>query len=115
MQLADLAVKKALNAGATEAEAYVQRTNTVLVTFAEKIENLKTVESTGIGLRVAVGKKTAIYASSILDEEEIHNVALKAVKIARVAPEDSHWKNFNKRFAKTPVEGCYDKKLENPD
>lgn len=115
MQLADLAVKKALNAGATEAEAYVQRTNTVLVTFAEKIENLKTVESTGIGLRVAVGKKTAIYASSILDEEEIHNVALKAVKIARVTPEDSHWKNFNKRFAKTPVEGCYDKKLETPD
>lgn len=115
MELADLAVKKALNAGATEAEAYVQRTNTIFATFADKIENLKTVESTGIGLRVAIGKKTAIYSTSVLDEKEISEVSMRAVKIAKVTSEDSHWNHFNKKFAKTSVEGCYDKRLENPD
>jgi predicted Zn-dependent protease len=83
MELAELAVKKALSAGATEAEAYVQRVNNVSVTFQDKIENMKTVESTGIGLSVAVGKKTAIYSTSILDEKEIDEAAKKAVKIAR--------------------------------
>lgn len=115
MELADLAVKKALSAGATEAEAYAQRVSGIFVTFKDKVESLKTVESTGIGLSVAVGKKTAIYSTSILDENEISDAAVRAVKIARVAPEDSRWKHFNKKFDKTPVEGCYDKKLENPD
>jgi PmbA protein len=115
VELADSAVKKALSAGATEAEAYVQRINNVSVTFQDKIENIKTVESTGIGLSVAVGKKNAIYSTSILDEKEIDEAAKKAVKIAKVASEDSRWKHFNKQFGKTSVEGCYDKKLENPD
>jgi predicted Zn-dependent protease len=103
LELADLAVKKALSAGATEAEAYVQRTNNVFVTFEDKIENLKTVESTGIGLSVAIGKKSAIYSTSILNENEIHEAALRAVKIARVASEDPHWKHFNRKFSKTRV------------
>jgi PmbA protein len=115
MEVADSAVKKAIRAGATEAEAYVQRTNTVFVTFTDRIESLKTVESTGIGLRVAVGKKIAVHSTSVLSQEEMDEVSLNAVKIARVAPEDSRWKYFNKDFGKTPVEGCYDKNLQNPD
>jgi len=115
MELADLAVKKALKLGATEAEAYLQRTNTIFVTFVDKIETMKTVESTGMSLRIAVGKKTAIYSTSILDEKEIIGASAKAVKIAKVASEDSRWKHFNKKFGKTSVERCYDKKLENPD
>lgn len=115
MELADLAVEKALKAGATEAEAYAQRTNTLFVTFTDKVENLKTVESTGIGLRVAVGKKTAICSTSLLGKTEIDELSVRAVKIAKVASEDSLWKHLNKKFATTPVEGCYDKKLESPD
>jgi PmbA protein len=115
MELADVAVKKTLKAGADEAEAYVQRTNTIFVPFGDRIENVKTVESTGISLRAAIGKKTAIYSTSILDEKEITEVSTRAVKLAKVAPEDSQWRHFNKRFSRTPVEGCYDKKLEDPD
>jgi PmbA protein len=112
LAIADEAVKKALKAGASEAEAYVQRTNTVFVTFTDKVENLKNVESTGVGLRVAVGKRTAMCSTSVLSDDDFDAVAGRAVKIARVAPEDSSWRGFNKKFGRTTVEECYDKKLE---
>jgi PmbA protein len=115
MELADVAVKKALTAGATEAEAYLEKSNTVFVTFADKIESFKAVESVGIGLRVAVGKKTALYSTSILDGREIEEVSRRAVGIAKVAADDPRWKHFNREFGRTSVEGCYDKELEQPD
>ena len=115
MEFAELTVKKALGIGATEAEAYVQKVRTIRVEFSETIENFKTVESIGMNLRVALGKKTAMYSTSILDESEISEAAAKAVKIAKVAPEDPHWKHMNKKFGKASAEGCYDSTLENLD
>jgi PmbA protein len=111
----ELAVKKALSRGATEAEAYVQRARTIRVEFSEEIENFKTVESVGMNLRVALGKKTAMYSTSILEESEIRDAAAKAVKIAKVAPEDPHWKHLNRKFGKASAEGYYDSTLENLD
>ena len=113
MELAELAVKKAVSQGATEAEAYMQKTKSILIGFSDTVENFKVVESIGIGLRVVLGKRIAMYSTSILDENEVKEAAAKAVKIAKVAPEDPNWKHMNKKFGKTSVEGYYDKTLEN--
>jgi len=113
MELAELAVERALGMGATEAEAYIQRIETIFVAFADEIENFKTIESLGIGLRIALDKRIAMYSTSILDEDEIIEATTRAVKIAKVAPEDPNWKHVNKRFSKTPVEGYCDETLEN--
>lgn len=113
MEPAELAVSKASKLKATEAEAYVQRTKTIMVEFAEQIESFKTIESIGLGLRVGLGKRTAMYSTSILNGKEVGEAATKAVKMAKVAPEDPDWKHFNRKYGKTPVEGYYDSKLEN--
>lgn len=115
MELGEVAVKKSLNMGATEAEAYLQKAKIIRVEFAEEIESLKTVESMGIGLRVALGKKVAVYSTSMLNENEINEAAAKAVKIAKVAPEDQDWKHINKEFGKASADGYYDKTLETLD
>jgi len=115
MELAELAVKKALNIGATEAEAYIQRTKAIRVEFADEIENFVTVEPLGISLRVALGKKTAMHSTSILNESEIDEAVAKAVKIAKVAPDDPNWKHVNKKFGKAPAEGYYDETFEKLD
>jgi len=112
MELAEVSVKKALKAGATEAEAYLKRTKEIRVEFAQEIENLKTIESLGIGLRVALDKKVAIYSTSILDESEISEAVAKAVKMAKVAPEDPDWRHMNKKFGKSNAQGYYDDKLK---
>jgi len=115
MEIAELAVKKALNFGATEAEAYVQKTKTLWIEFADKIENFKIIESIGLGLRVAINRKVAIHSTSILDEKEVEKAAEKAVKIAKVAPEDPDWKNLNDKFGESSARGYFDDKLEKVD
>ena len=113
VDLAELAIRQALKLKATEAEAYVQRSTTTMIEFAEQIETFKTNESIGLGLRVAIGKRVATYSTSILDEKEAAQVAERAVKIARVTPEDPAWKHFNTDFGRTTVQGTYDSKIEN--
>lgn len=115
MEIANLAVKRASELGATEAEAFVRNTRTIQVEYAEKIQNMKTVESTGLGLRFILGKRTALYSTSILDEEEVIGAAEKAGKMAKVAPEDPDWRHLNMGYERTPTGGFYDKALEGLD
>jgi PmbA protein len=112
MNLDSLAIKKATALGASEVEVYTQKTQKTYIEFSTEIETFKTVESVGIGLRLAVGKKLATYATSILNEAEIDDAVNKAVKIAKTVPEDANWKHFNTEYGSTPVKGIYDKTLE---
>ena len=115
MEMAELAVRKALSFGATEAEAYVQQRKTLWIEFAEEIESLKTIESIGLGLRVALNRKVAIHSTSIFNEKEVEKAAEKTVKIAKVAPEDPDWKNLNKKFGRSSARGFFDDRLEKLD
>ncbi|NHJ04403.1 MAG: TldD/PmbA family protein [Candidatus Heimdallarchaeota archaeon] len=115
MELGERAIKKALELGMDEAEAYINKIKNVNFQFATEIQNIKTTESIGIGLRVAKGKKLAMQATSILNEKEIDSIVEKAVKIANVAPEDQHWNHFNKIFGKSEVTGTYDKTFDSLD
>lgn len=113
MTLTELAVKKMTQLGATEAEAYLRKTTVTRVNFAEKIENFKTAETTGITLRAVVGKRIAMYSTSILNENEIGRAATKAVKITKASPEDPNWKHMNRKFGKANAEGYFDATVEN--
>ncbi len=112
MNMDNLAIKKATSLGATEVEICTQKTQKTYVEFSTEIETLKTIESVGIGLRLALGKKLATYATSILNENEIENAVDKAIRIAKTAPEDANWKHFNTEYGKSPVKGTYDKTFE---
>jgi len=113
MVLTELAVKKMMRLGATQAEAYLRKTRVTRVNFAEKIENFKTAETTGITLRAALGKKVAMYSTSILDESEVGEAATKVVKIAKATPEDPNWKHINQKFGSAPAEGYFDMAIKN--
>jgi len=115
MELANLAVKKAVEFGASEAEAYVMNNRTTQVAFAQEVQDIKTVDSIGLGLRVAIGKKLALYSTSLLNESEVVKAAEIAVKIARVAPEDPHWNSFNTHYGLTNIQGVYDKNIAEMD
>ena len=112
MDLGELAVKKAVAGGASEAEAFVQRSKRTLVEFSDEIENLKVIESLGISVRVALGKKIAMHSTSILNEKEVKDAVGTAINIAKAAPGDPGWRHLNTKFGKTPVKGEFDKTLE---
>lgn len=113
MTLNELAVKRMMHLGATEAEAYVKESTVTSVNFAEKMENYKTSQTTGITLRAALGKRTAMYSTSILDENEVDMAATQVVKVARASPEDLNWKHMNNVFGRAKAEGYFDAELRN--
>ncbi len=115
MDLGQLAVKKAMKLGADEAEVYILRKKITDVMFASEIESFKTVDSRGLGIRVAKGKQIGLHATSILTEAEVGRAVEKAVKIAEVTPEDPNWNSLNDKFGKTSVKGNYDDSLKNLD
>jgi PmbA protein len=112
MDIASLAVRSASRLGATEAEAYVQRSMIIQIGFVDRVQDINCAESMGLGLRVALGRRAAMHSTSILAEDEVGRAAERAMKIARVAPEDPHWEHLNRRFGGSPVEGCFDERIE---
>ncbi|KYH37483.1 MAG: peptidase U62 modulator of DNA gyrase [Candidatus Bathyarchaeota archaeon B23] len=108
MEAAELALREALRRGATEAEAYIRRMRILEIGFAERIEGIKSPETLGLSLRVAVGRRVATYSSSLLEKDEVLKAAGRAVKIAKVAPEDPDWRHLNRRFGESPAPGGYD-------
>ena len=112
MEIAELVVQEAQRKGATEAEAYVQRFNLVQIEGAPKIQSFKNTISTGMGLRVALGKRIAFYSTSALSSDEVEKAVDTALKIARVAPEDPNWRNMNTRFGESSAQDYYDRTLE---
>ena len=112
MSLAELTVEKTLKTGVTEAEAYVSRSQTTQVEFDDRIIGYKIADSTGIGIRVALGKRLATVSTTILQPGEIDFAVERAVKIAKVSTEDPDWRHMNKRFERATARGYYDKTVE---
>lgn len=112
MSLAEKAVKRVLDLGASEAEAYFQSEKVLWIEFDDRIECFKVTESNGLGLRAALGKKVAAYSTSNISLDEVYEAAERVVKIAKVTPEDLEWRHFNMGFGKSDATGYYDKSVE---
>jgi PmbA protein len=105
------AVDEAVRLGASGAEAYQVEERSIQVQFNSEDKNIKTVNSRGIGIRVAFGKRLGMYSTTILDESEIVDAVEKACKIAKAAPEDPDWVSFNQKFGSIKVKNLYDKRI----
>ncbi len=88
--LADL-LAKAKAAGADEADAVlVGNASLSLARRLGRVEHLERAESRDLGLRVFVGKRAAIVSTGRVQPAEFAALAVKAVAMARVVPEDPH-------------------------
>lgn len=84
-------VKAATKKGATACDAIIIDGTDVGVTVRQgKTEHLERSESTGIGLRVMVGKRQAMVSASDFRPETINELVERAVVMARLAPEDPY-------------------------
>lgn len=79
----------AKRAGADQADALMGSGTSVSVgRRLGKIEEIERAESNAIGLRVFVGRQSAIVSSGAIDPEAFGRLAEQAVAMARVVPED---------------------------
>jgi len=88
--LSDL-LAAARQAGADAADAVlVAATSLSVARRLGRIEHLERAESRDIGLRVFVGRRSAVVASGRVEPAEFAALAERAVAMARVVPEDPH-------------------------
>jgi len=91
LNLAQMAVDKAMKLGATAADAIVVDGNSTSVSVRQgKIEDVGRSESRDIGLRVFAGHSSAIIAGSVLTAEAIGKLAERALSMAKLAPPDPY-------------------------
>lgn len=91
LEHAQAMVKAALAAGADAADALlVQSAETHASIRLGQPEEIERAESSGIGLRVWVGKQVASVSGTDTSPETLKRLAEQAVNIARVAPEDPY-------------------------
>lgn len=115
-EIANRAVKLAVNMGATEAEAYVRRSvNKAIKATRERIENITAGVHIELGLRVVIGKRVAIYGTDIAEFKDLKDAVKYVIKMAEVAPEDPKWVSLPKELGASEVEKVFDENIANPD
>ena len=91
VELAQDVVKRALDAGATDAECTIAEGDEFSANVRmREIENLKEAGSRGLGLRILVGKKTGSSYTSDLSEEGVAQLLKSAIELADITTDDPH-------------------------
>ncbi|NHV99834.1 MAG: TldD/PmbA family protein [Thaumarchaeota archaeon] len=103
------AVKRAVELGASEAEAYLLNTAETSLTLAGEVEASKTVRLKSFGIRVAIGKSTAVVGTQDVSDTGIESAVNSAVSIARVSPPDPRWVRMNGNISVREVGETFDK------
>ena len=99
-QLATDVVKKAMRAGATDAEVVIREGDefSTLVRLGQ-VDTLKESGSRGMGLRVFSGQRTASTSTSDFSPQGVENLISGAIALSRVTSEDP--------FAGMPEDAAY--------
>jgi PmbA protein len=90
-ELASDVVKRALAAGASDAECTISEGDEFSANVRmRELENLKEAGSRGAGLRILIGKKTGASYTSDLSREGIEHLVKSAIELADITTEDPH-------------------------
>lgn len=112
IELGEIAVKKGLELGADEVEAYLVRGKEFNVSLeSNDIKLAKSQTRDGIGIRVFKNRSLGFGSVNVLSESKIIEAVTNAVKLAKLTPTDK----YNQLPNPTPltkVEGIYDPQAE---
>jgi PmbA protein len=90
-ELAGEVVKRALAAGASDAECTISEGDEFSANVRmRELENLKEAGSRGAGLRILIGTKTGASYTSDLSNEGIEHLVKSAIELADITTEDPH-------------------------
>ncbi|HKW43197.1 MAG TPA: metallopeptidase TldD-related protein [Thermoplasmata archaeon] len=109
LDLAPDAVARARLAGADAAEAYAITFTTRSVYIEDNAPKVAEDRSeTGLGLRVAKGKRVAFASTTLASEKDVTSAVNAATEGLKQVPEDPDFAGFPTETAKGEVKGAYD-------
>ncbi len=113
LSLAETAVKKALNKGAAEAEAYVYEGQTTNVGIERgQIAKINTIIDRGLGIRAIVNKAVGFAYTNIIEKQNtIEETITGALSAARASKPDQDWNGLPEKKPYVAVERIYDPRI----
>lgn len=114
-EVVDLVIKRGLELGASEVEAYCRVGKVTDVNFDEKVRFARSSYLSGLAIRLVYNNRVGFYSTHSLDKNEVLGAVEHTFKIAKVAPEDPRWRSLPKETSSTSVIGTYDKKTAELD
>ncbi|MGH9922950.1 MAG: PmbA/TldA family metallopeptidase, partial [Nitrososphaerales archaeon] len=106
------AVNIALKLGADEAESFLVDREIITLRMADaQIAESKGIREHGMALRIVKGKSIGAAGTSLIDDEHLASSASDAISAAKLMESKSEWKSLPKPSKITPVDGCYDERL----
>jgi PmbA protein len=112
LSICERGVKLGEKMGASEVEAYGILYSIREVNFTEKIESTRAAIFTGLGIRLALGKRLGFYSSSQVNERGIKQAVKRALTMAKVAQPDQDWISFPTTFGEATVANIYDRNIK---
>ncbi|WP_373045524.1 TldD/PmbA family protein [Vulgatibacter sp.] len=116
LDICERVVKRARRLGATQAEAYGERTREAAVRVREgEVEDLTQAEGKGLGLRVIVEGRLGFAYTSDFSDAALEEFVRRAVALAKVAAKDASNKLPDERALKSrnpELHGLFDPEIE---
>ncbi len=104
-------VKKAIAAGAQTAEAFVISYCTKSVYIEQDVPKVaEEGHEAGLGLKVAIGKRTAFTSTNLEGEKDVRAAVKTAMHALKMVPEDPDFKGFTPEHGEGEVEKTHDVK-----
>jgi PmbA protein len=106
-------ISKASQEGVSDVECFSLNWRSRAAYIEDSCPNIALAdEESGIGVKVAVGKKVGFASATIEQEEDALSALDAAIKIARLSPDDPHFESFPSAKKVTgTVEGVFDKRV----
>ncbi len=109
----DREIKLAEKLGATEVEiVWTVGEKRSASAVRDKLMSGEYSRGGAIGVRAVVGKRIGFAGGTLEREEDFERIVEKAVKVAKVSPEDPDWKSLPSGLGSSAKVEVYDKKIE---
>ncbi|NIP67052.1 hypothetical protein GWN63_03220, partial [Candidatus Bathyarchaeota archaeon] len=103
--LAELGMKKALSAGAEEAETFVSWMDTISINIKKNIIEARRGSPAGVGVRVVWNGKVGFAAQSGTDKAGIERVVEEALAVAKIRPPDPDFEQLPDPISRPSKDG----------
>ncbi len=115
-KLIEKGVRKAHELGATEVEIYIVKKLTLSLTATGRgIEKLESGETLAANIRIAIGRKVSSQGALISSENDLDNLIMNTIKIAKTIPEDPQWSSLPRKYGYIQTYDIIEKRLCPPE
>jgi predicted Zn-dependent protease len=111
LALSESAVKKAIQKGANDVEAFLSAADIISVNISKQTVECRRGFPAGLGIQVVSEGKVGFAAETGTGNKSVENAVMEAISVARIRPPDPNFKHLPDPVALSSKDGIIDKRI----